>query len=126
MIGKAGSSDCADYSYINADSPEESLIYTKLDDDPPCGSQMPFSGEKFTDAALTDLLKDVAEMREKPVPADELPLEFMMNALRLNAGVPAALFEERGADSGCRREGAARSARPPPSGPAAGSRPGPG
>jgi zinc protease len=27
---------------------------------------------EVTDAALTDLLKDVAEMREKPVPADEL------------------------------------------------------
>ena len=26
---------------------------------------------------------------------DDLPFEFMMNALRLNAGVPAALFEER-------------------------------
>jgi oxygen-independent coproporphyrinogen-3 oxidase len=25
----------------------------------------------------------------------DLPFEFMMNALRLNAGVPAALFEER-------------------------------
>ena len=27
---------------------------------------------------------------------DDLPFEFMMNALRLNEGVPAALFEERG------------------------------
>jgi len=26
---------------------------------------------------------------------DDLPFEFMMNALRLNEGVPAALFEER-------------------------------
>jgi oxygen-independent coproporphyrinogen-3 oxidase len=29
------------------------------------------------------------------VPAGESPFEFMMNALRLNAGFPAALFEER-------------------------------
>ena len=26
---------------------------------------------------------------------DDLPFEFMMNALRLNEGVPAALFEDR-------------------------------
>jgi oxygen-independent coproporphyrinogen-3 oxidase len=26
---------------------------------------------------------------------DDLPFEFMMNALRLNEGVPVALFEER-------------------------------
>jgi oxygen-independent coproporphyrinogen-3 oxidase len=26
---------------------------------------------------------------------DEIPFEFMMNALRLNAGIPLALFEER-------------------------------
>jgi len=31
----------------------------------------------------------------KPVPADELPLEFMMNALRLSDGVPASLYQER-------------------------------
>jgi oxygen-independent coproporphyrinogen-3 oxidase len=29
------------------------------------------------------------------VGADELPLEFLMNALRLCEGVPAAYFEER-------------------------------
>ena len=29
------------------------------------------------------------------VPADEVPFEFMMNALRLNAGFPTALFQER-------------------------------
>jgi oxygen-independent coproporphyrinogen-3 oxidase len=29
------------------------------------------------------------------VPPEEVPFEFMMNALRLNAGFPAALFEER-------------------------------
>lgn len=29
------------------------------------------------------------------VPADELPFEFMMNALRLNGGFPARLFEKR-------------------------------
>jgi oxygen-independent coproporphyrinogen-3 oxidase len=29
------------------------------------------------------------------VPPEEIPFEFMMNALRLNAGFPAALFEER-------------------------------
>jgi putative oxygen-independent coproporphyrinogen III oxidase len=31
----------------------------------------------------------------KPVPRAELPLEFMMNALRLSAGVPAPSFTER-------------------------------
>ncbi|MFO1320814.1 MAG: radical SAM family heme chaperone HemW [Burkholderiales bacterium] len=32
---------------------------------------------------------------EHEVAADELPFEFMMNALRLNEGFPATLFEER-------------------------------
>jgi putative oxygen-independent coproporphyrinogen III oxidase len=31
----------------------------------------------------------------RDVRSEEIPFEFMMNALRLNAGVPAALFEER-------------------------------
>ena len=31
----------------------------------------------------------------KNIPEDELPLEFMMNAMRLNAGVPTPLFLER-------------------------------
>jgi putative oxygen-independent coproporphyrinogen III oxidase len=33
--------------------------------------------------------------REHKVPAGELPFEFMLNALRLTEGVPAALFTER-------------------------------
>src|SRR6267154_3060736 len=33
--------------------------------------------------------------REYTVPAGELPFEFMLNALRLTEGVPAALFSER-------------------------------
>jgi putative oxygen-independent coproporphyrinogen III oxidase len=32
---------------------------------------------------------------EKPIPAAELPFEFMLNALRLSRGFPAALFTER-------------------------------
>ncbi|TCO80234.1 oxygen-independent coproporphyrinogen-3 oxidase [Plasticicumulans lactativorans] len=32
---------------------------------------------------------------DAPVPTAELPFEFMLNALRLNAGVPASLFGER-------------------------------
>lgn len=32
---------------------------------------------------------------DKPLPAEELPFEFMMNALRLTEGVDAALFEAR-------------------------------
>ena len=32
---------------------------------------------------------------EKPIPARELPFEFMLNALRLVQGVPAGRFEER-------------------------------
>jgi oxygen-independent coproporphyrinogen-3 oxidase len=35
----------------------------------------------------------IVERRE--VGRNDLPFEFMMNALRLNAGVPAALFGER-------------------------------
>jgi coproporphyrinogen III oxidase-like Fe-S oxidoreductase len=31
----------------------------------------------------------------KNIPADELPLGFMMNTMRLNAGVPSELFSER-------------------------------
>ncbi|WEI09921.1 hypothetical protein PYR73_01870 [Acinetobacter soli] len=31
----------------------------------------------------------------KKIAADELPFEFMMNALRLNQGVPTALYAER-------------------------------
>jgi len=36
-----------------------------------------------------------AAARETEVPAGELPFEFMLNALRLVDGVPAALFQER-------------------------------
>ncbi len=32
---------------------------------------------------------------DAPIPMDDLPVEFLMNALRLVEGVPAALFEER-------------------------------
>jgi oxygen-independent coproporphyrinogen-3 oxidase len=32
---------------------------------------------------------------QRDVPSGEIPFEFMMNSLRLNAGFPAALFEER-------------------------------
>lgn len=31
----------------------------------------------------------------KRIEADELPFEFMMNALRLNEGVPAYFYEQR-------------------------------
>lgn len=34
-------------------------------------------------------------MHEKTLNADELPFEFMLNALRLTGGVPATLFQER-------------------------------
>ena len=37
---------------------------------------------------------DPVETRHDVRP-DEIPFEFMMNALRLNAGIPLALFEER-------------------------------
>jgi oxygen-independent coproporphyrinogen-3 oxidase len=33
--------------------------------------------------------------QQHDVPSGEIPFEFMMNALRLNAGIPVALFEER-------------------------------
>ena len=35
-----------------------------------------------------------AIQQDQPVPASELGFEFMMNALRLNAGFPAALFQD--------------------------------
>jgi oxygen-independent coproporphyrinogen-3 oxidase len=38
---------------------------------------------------------DSAVQSEHAVAAAELPLEFMMNALRLGDGIPLALFEER-------------------------------
>ena len=34
-------------------------------------------------------------MQFKPISAEEMPFEFMMNALRLNHGVDADLYEER-------------------------------
>jgi oxygen-independent coproporphyrinogen-3 oxidase len=40
-------------------------------------------------------MAQAGSLREKVVPAKELPFEFMLNALRLVEGVPAALFEER-------------------------------
>jgi oxygen-independent coproporphyrinogen-3 oxidase len=42
-----------------------------------------------------DYMAQAGTLREKVVPARELPFEFMLNALRLVEGVPAALFEER-------------------------------
>jgi coproporphyrinogen III oxidase-like Fe-S oxidoreductase len=35
------------------------------------------------------------QAKETTIPPRELPFEFMLNALRLTEGVPAALFEER-------------------------------
>ena len=40
-------------------------------------------------------LAGTAAQTDQPVPAREIPFEFMMNALRLNEGFPVALFEER-------------------------------
>lgn len=42
-----------------------------------------------------DYLADPATRRWQPVAAEELPGEFMMNALRLIEGFPPSLFEER-------------------------------
>jgi len=42
-----------------------------------------------------EYLAQAGSVVEKPIPARELPFEFMLNALRLVEGVPAALFEER-------------------------------
>ncbi|MFN6961801.1 MAG: radical SAM family heme chaperone HemW [Rhodocyclaceae bacterium] len=42
-----------------------------------------------------DYLADPLTRRWQPVAAEDLPGEFMMNALRLAAGVPLALFSER-------------------------------
>ncbi|MFN4148781.1 MAG: radical SAM family heme chaperone HemW [Rhodocyclaceae bacterium] len=42
-----------------------------------------------------DYLADPVTRRWQPVAAEDLPSEFMMNALRLTEGVPLALFSER-------------------------------
>ncbi|MGE3162317.1 MAG: radical SAM family heme chaperone HemW [Burkholderiales bacterium] len=42
-----------------------------------------------------EYLAQAGSVVEKAIPAKELPFEFMLNALRLVEGVPAALFEER-------------------------------
>jgi putative oxygen-independent coproporphyrinogen III oxidase len=47
--------------------------------------------ERYTEAALAG---DALEV-ERALAAVDLPFEFMLNALRLVAGVPTALFEER-------------------------------
>jgi len=47
--------------------------------------------ERYMEAALRG-----AAIEEERVPgADELPFEFMLNALRLTDGVPSAFFAER-------------------------------
>ncbi|HEV7801068.1 MAG TPA: radical SAM family heme chaperone HemW [Burkholderiales bacterium] len=40
-------------------------------------------------------LAGAAAQTDQPVPAADIPFEFMMNALRLNEGFPVQLFEER-------------------------------
>jgi oxygen-independent coproporphyrinogen-3 oxidase len=42
-----------------------------------------------------EYMAQAGTLHEKLVPAKELPFEFMLNALRLAAGVPAVLCEER-------------------------------
>jgi oxygen-independent coproporphyrinogen-3 oxidase len=42
-----------------------------------------------------EYMAQAGSLAERPIPAKELPFEFMLNALRLVGGVPAALFEER-------------------------------
>jgi putative oxygen-independent coproporphyrinogen III oxidase len=42
-----------------------------------------------------EYMAQAGTLHEKGVPVKELPFEFMLNALRLVEGVPAALFEER-------------------------------
>mgnify|MGYP003340156920 FL=1 len=50
------------------------------------------------DSYLREVFDGSAVAEEREVGVDELGFEFMLNALRLRAGVPAALFEER---TGC-------------------------
>jgi hypothetical protein len=61
-IGKPGSSGCEDYVHIDADNPEDSLIYSKLSDPPPCGGRMPFLGEEFTDAEKACVLEYIEQV----------------------------------------------------------------
>lgn len=42
-----------------------------------------------------EAVRQGAHIATRTLTRDDLPFEFMMNALRLNAGVPVALFEER-------------------------------
>ena len=44
---------------------------------------------------MDKLRSGYAVFQERQLQAADLSLEFMMNALRLTAGVPGALFEER-------------------------------
>jgi hypothetical protein len=62
LIDQPGSGDCEEHSFINAENPEDSLIYTKLNDPPPCGSQMPFSGDKFTAAQKACVLEYIEQV----------------------------------------------------------------
>lgn len=43
------------------DNPEDSVLYTKLDSDPGCGTQMPLGGSELSDAEKSCILSWIAE-----------------------------------------------------------------
>lgn len=64
LIGTESSSSCEGHVYIDAENPEQSLIYTKLSDPPPedCGAQMPLVGDKLTDDQKACVLELIEQL----------------------------------------------------------------
>lgn len=44
LVGLPGTGDCSDYFMVDAADPMRSLLVLKMQEQPPCGSPMPFSG----------------------------------------------------------------------------------
>lgn len=54
--GAGGASTPTEYLLVDTENPDQSLVYTKCLDAPPCGNQMPNIGEKLDDDELACLL----------------------------------------------------------------------
>jgi hypothetical protein len=57
LLGAEASTTCEGEVYIDPDDASNSLIYTKLDDNPPCGLQMPLSPPLLTAAQKACMLE---------------------------------------------------------------------
>ena len=57
LVGKSASMICDGEVYVDPAVPEQSLLYTKLSADPPCGSRMPLGGTPATAAQLACILE---------------------------------------------------------------------